>query len=110
MADYVSRYSVNSPWSPRNSLDSRPFALELLLAFCLLSFGYLLEFRIYLRPLFGFELQFCEPALIVDSNGSTVVHRLLDVVSVDVFPKDSRSRAVHFFYRSSSKSDKGRIR
>jgi len=61
---------------------------QFLLSFYLLALCHLLEFLVYLWSFFWFEVQFCQSALVVDSHSGSVVHSLLNVVCVDVFPKN----------------------
>src|SRR5438309_1048973 len=106
MCHNVSSYSLNPFRRTSDSFDPCPFALQLLLSFYLLALSHLFELNIYLRPLLWFEFQFCKPAFVIDPDRSSVVYSLLDVVSVYVFPENSRSGAVRLFYRCARKSNK----
>ena len=74
-----------------------PLALQSLLAGDLLVLGDLLEAGIDLRLLHSVQPQLGQPSLVVDRNGSPVLHGLLDVVDADVVAEDGAGVGVFLF-------------
>ncbi len=84
---------------------ARPLALELFLAFDLLSLGHFLEPRIDMGPLGFLQLELCQPTFIVDGNRRPVFNGFADVVDGNVVAEDLACVRIDSFDRRAREAD-----
>ena len=92
-----------------DSLNVRPFALELLLLVLDFVFGQLGNLVVELRLLVFVQLDTGDTALVIDRNRRAVLDAPVDVVNINVLAEHGRRVHVFLLDRGPCEADKGRV-